>query len=233
MGCFWDRSIPLAATFTEVLGRELDQAGCVVVFWSSESINSSWVKEEALTARERNVLFPVFIDDVKIPFGFRSIQTLNLIEWNGDTSDPSFKQLVADLEKAIGSRRPVISIAKPELNGSVTDEHLALIHSSWRVSQRDAEYGARRMYQIHVIVIGHDSALDRIERVTYRLDPAYPNPIQLSTNRKRNFELKELANGYSVIWADVSIKDQVELIRLSRFINLTETGPRLELEFMK
>ena len=230
---FWDRSTPLSASFMKVLGRDLEQARCVVVFWSSESVNSSWVMEEALAARERNVLFPIFIDDVKIPFGFRSIQTLDLIKWDGDKSSPGFKQLVSDLERAIGDRRPLISIAEPRPNEPVTDEHLALIHSSWRVSQRDVDFGGRRMYQIHVIVFGHDSALARIERVTYRLDPAYPNPKQSSTNRSRNFELKELANGYSVVRADVSIKGQVELVRLSRFINLTETGPRLELEFMK
>jgi hypothetical protein len=41
-------------------------------------------------------------------------------------------------------------------------------------------------------------------------------------------ESDQAQNGYSVIRAEVRVQGQAELVRLSRFINLTETGPRLE-----
>jgi hypothetical protein len=71
------------------------------------------------------------------------------------------------------------------------------------------------MYQIHVVVFGTSAALDRIERVTYYLYESYPNPVRTSIDRKRVFELKELAYKYSVIRVDICIKGQVELICLS------------------
>jgi len=230
---FWDQIISAREAWPDVLGRELDSVKCVVVLWSQASVHSQWVKEEAYTGRDRNVLFSVLIDDVDLPFGFRTIQAVSLIGWQEDSSHPELKRLLEDLDKVIGQRRPLISLARPDPSGPVTDEHLTLVHSSWRVPQRDAEFGGQHMYRIHVIVFGDDTALDRIEKVRYFLDPAYPNPIQERTNRKRNFELKELANGYSAIRAEISIKRQVKLVRLSRFINLTETGPRLDIEFMR
>jgi hypothetical protein len=115
----------------------------------------------------------------------------------------------------------------PALEGLVTDDHIAVIHRSWRVPDRDKDFGGQEMHQIHVILFGEPAALDRIEYVLYRLDPTYPNPTRASSDRKNAFELKELANGYSLIRAEVKIKDQSELIYLSRFIDLTPTSPHL------
>src|SRR5262245_13765669 len=36
----------------------------------------------------------------------------------------------------------------------MTDDHIALIHRSWRVPEKDSRFGGQRMYQIHVIVFG-------------------------------------------------------------------------------
>jgi hypothetical protein len=84
------------------------------------------------------------------------------------------------------------------------------------------------MYQIRVGVFGHPNALDRVETVRYLLDPSYPKAVYEIAESSPYFQLKELANGYSVIRAEVRVKGQAELVRLSRFINLTEAGPRLE-----
>lgn len=119
-------------------------------------------------------------------------------------------------------------LKSPSVAGLVTDDHIAVIHRSWRVSERDAEFGNQEMYQIHVVLFGEKAALDRVEYVLYRLDPSYPNPTRASSDRKNAFELKELANGYSLIRADVKIRDQSEMIYLSRFIDLTPTSPHLK-----
>jgi hypothetical protein len=116
----------------------------------------------------------------------------------------------------------------PSAEGLVTDDHLALIHRSWRVASRDAEFGGQKMYQIHVILFGEQEALDRVEYVVYRLDPSYPDAVQGGGLRRTRFELKELANGYSLIRADVKIKNQEELVYLSRFCDLVDEAPKLK-----
>jgi len=109
----------------------------------------------------------------------------------------------------------------------LTDDHLALIHRSWRVPHRDREFG-QPMHQIHVIVFGTAEALRRIEYVVYRLEQAYPRPVQVGGPLETNFELKELANGYSLIRAEAYVRGQVEPVRLSRFIDLTDQSPPLK-----
>jgi len=116
----------------------------------------------------------------------------------------------------------------PAAKDLITDDHLALIHRSWRVPARDAQFDGQKMYQIHVILFGEKAALDRVEYVVYRLDPTYPDPVQCGGPRRTQFELKELANGYSLIRADVKIRDQEEIIFLSRFCDLVEESPKLK-----
>ena len=108
----------------------------------------------------------------------------------------------------------------------VAANHLALVHSSWRFPRKDAEFG-RRMWGVHVIVQARDDVLDRIEYVKYILDPSYPNREQVVTDRTTRFKLKELANGESTVRAEIKIKGQEEVLSLSRYINLTDTGPRI------
>jgi len=84
------------------------------------------------------------------------------------------------------------------------------------------------MYQIHLIVFGTAEALRRIQYVVYRLEKAYPRPVQVAGALETNFELKELANGYSLIRAEAYIRDQAEPVRLSRFNDLTDQSPPLK-----
>lgn len=116
----------------------------------------------------------------------------------------------------------------PASEGLVTDDHVALIHRSWRVPKRDEEFPGQKMFQIHVILYGEPEALDRVEYVFYRLDSSYPNPVSCTGDRKESFSLKELANGHSLVRAEVKIKDQEEIIYLSRFVDLTDESPRLK-----
>jgi hypothetical protein len=115
----------------------------------------------------------------------------------------------------------------PPPQGTVTDDHLSLIHRSWRVTNRDQEFGGQQMYQIHVILYGEKPALERVDYVLYKLDPSYPNPTRASSDRQNMFELKELANGYSLLRAEIKIKGQEQIIYLSRFIDLTNEAPKL------
>jgi hypothetical protein len=107
---FWDRTIPTGKTWREVIGGKLDVARCVIVVWSRHSIRSDWVQEEADVGRERAVLVPVLIDDVKPPLGFRAVQAASLLGWDGAPKSPALAQLLADIGKMLdaptGADRP-------------------------------------------------------------------------------------------------------------------------------
>jgi hypothetical protein len=114
----------------------------------------------------------------------------------------------------------------PPQAGLLTDDHVALVHRSWRVPHRDSEFG-RPMHQIHVILFGTPEALQRVDHVLYHLTDAYPDPVRRGGALASNFELKELANGYSLIRAEVHVRGQSEPVRLSRLIDLTDQSSPL------
>jgi hypothetical protein len=122
--------------------------------------------------------------------------------------------------------RAPTNLPVPSTDETITTNHMALIHSSWRYAKKDAELG-RRMWAFHVVVQARQEVLDRIEYVKYLLDPSYPNPVQVVTDRVSRFKLKELANGESTVRCEVKVKGQEEPVCLSRYINLADTGPRI------
>jgi transcription initiation factor IIF auxiliary subunit len=109
----------------------------------------------------------------------------------------------------------------------ISYEHMALLHSSWRYPKKDAEFG-RPIWAFHLIVVAADEVLDRIESVNYTLHPTYGDrQRQPVDDRMSKFSLKELAWGESIVRATITIRNQQTLVKLNRYINLTETGPRL------
>ena len=99
---FWDHKIPSGEQWPGYLKEKLDESHCVLVVWSRDSINSSWVHAEVDEAQKRNILIPVLLDAVEPPLGFRNIQAADLSDWNNDVSHPQFKQCV----EAINSKIP-------------------------------------------------------------------------------------------------------------------------------
>jgi hypothetical protein len=115
----------------------------------------------------------------------------------------------------------------PGSDDTVTEEHMDLLHSSWRYAKVDERFQGRAMYAFHVVIKARESVLNRIEFVKYQLPPPWTNPERTVTDRESNFKLKELAWGEFKLNAEVKIKGQHNLIKLSRYINLTMTGPRI------
>jgi hypothetical protein len=100
---FWDRTIPAGKTWREAIGRELEEARCVIVLWTRASIKSHWVQEEADHARQRGVLVPILIENVEPPLGLRSIQAARLIDWDGTDSSSVLRALIGDIAAIIES----------------------------------------------------------------------------------------------------------------------------------
>ena len=61
---WWDRRIPAGETWRSVLEEALQNMRCMIVLWSSRSIESEWVSEEATEGRRLEKLVPVMIEPV-------------------------------------------------------------------------------------------------------------------------------------------------------------------------
>lgn len=104
---WWDRKIPVGKNFSRVLEEELHAARAVVVLWSSHSIKSEWVENEASDAAERGVLVPVMLEEVRLSLQFRRIHAAHLVGWQPGASTPDLEDLFASLTSLLGA--PVIN----------------------------------------------------------------------------------------------------------------------------
>jgi adenylate cyclase len=80
---------------------ELASALSIVVLWSSTSVASEWVRDEATQGRDTNRLVPVLVEPILPPIGFRQRQALDLSAWNNQVADPAFVKLLASVRRVI------------------------------------------------------------------------------------------------------------------------------------
>jgi pimeloyl-ACP methyl ester carboxylesterase len=78
---WWDQSMPAGPRFDNAIDEAQSDCSCVIVAWSRHSVISDYVVDEATYGRERAILVPLRLDDVRPPLGFRAIQTANMFEW--------------------------------------------------------------------------------------------------------------------------------------------------------
>ncbi len=107
---FWDRDIPVGETWRSYIGEKLSQARCVVVVWSSSSVTSQWVLEEAEEAKNRGALFPISLDGTSPPFGFGAIHCANLKDWSQDDAvlnQSEFRVLLDSLSRYLNKPQAI------------------------------------------------------------------------------------------------------------------------------
>ncbi len=83
---WWDRNIQAGAAYDREIEAAIDDASCVVVVWSHQSVDSDYVRSEVEEAARRDILVPVSIDDALPPLAHRRRQAANLAGWKGETS---------------------------------------------------------------------------------------------------------------------------------------------------
>ena len=119
-----DRVIPPGKTFAEVIGKELETAKAIVVLWSSSSVSSSWVRDEAQEAMNRGLLVPALIEKVTPPLGFRQLQTADLSDWDDSSTPPELESFL----QAIGGllNRPVSDLPSPAMHAVPSNPRMPL-----------------------------------------------------------------------------------------------------------
>jgi len=74
---FWDQDVPLGRNWDEWIRQHLDDARCVIVFWSAHSVKSDNVVHEATIAKNVGKLIPVLLDPLEatqFPMGHYTTQ---------------------------------------------------------------------------------------------------------------------------------------------------------------
>ena len=101
---WWDPTILAGKTWDQVIEKELDEARCVVVVWTRNSIDRRWVRTEAEEGLRRGILVPVLMEEVRIPLAFRSIQAARLVDWSGELQNLQFDHLVRSISTIVPQR---------------------------------------------------------------------------------------------------------------------------------
>ena len=99
-----DDELPAHRAYAEVIEERINGAGAVVVLWSAEASRSQWVRAEADTARSAKKLIQVSIDGCIPPMPFNQIQCADLQDWDGETSTPGWRKVVASVTELAGGR---------------------------------------------------------------------------------------------------------------------------------
>ena len=94
---WWDPKLRAGENFDDAIEKALNEAKCVIVMWSSLSVNSEYIKAEATEALEQKKLVPVKIENVSLPFRFKRVETASLLDWDGSRDSPDFRKLVDDI----------------------------------------------------------------------------------------------------------------------------------------
>jgi hypothetical protein len=102
---WWDSQIKVGESWANQIEQALDGARCVIVLWSANSASSAWVLDEAAYARELGKLIPVQLDKARIPFGFERLQTIALIDWDGQSNHPGMKNLLRAISTFLAQHR--------------------------------------------------------------------------------------------------------------------------------
>ena len=74
---WWDRHIAGGSEFSKDIEHELAAANTVIVAWSSQSIESRWVKDEAGLAAEAGKLVSLSLDGSPPPIGFKQFHAID------------------------------------------------------------------------------------------------------------------------------------------------------------
>ncbi len=99
-----DQEIPPGETWAEVIGTSLEDAACVVVLWTPNSVVSQWVKKEARSGMYRQLLVPVLMEPTTIPQEFEHIEAADFTGGLFEAQD-ELKLLLKQVEHLVTQSR--------------------------------------------------------------------------------------------------------------------------------
>ena len=113
---WWDALIEGGTAYAKSINHALETADVVIVLWSTASVESDWVRDEAALGRDRKRLVPVSLDRVRPPLGFRQYQFVNFRGWRGRPDAPEFLALERAIAAAAGQEAPARPATRTKIN---------------------------------------------------------------------------------------------------------------------
>lgn len=105
---WWDWNIPAGAHWQAELDSQLGSAGCVLVLWSADSVQSEWVLYEARSALHNGKLIQALLEPVQPPPEFAALQAVDLVGWAyGLPFHAGFDRLRAAIRELLDRRAPL------------------------------------------------------------------------------------------------------------------------------
>lgn len=97
---WWDEMLKTGRDFDDQIEKIIHECKCLIVLWTSTSILSRNVKDEANEALVENKLLPIQIGSARPPMGFRLVQTLNWDE-SLEITDEKISKLMSEVQTFI------------------------------------------------------------------------------------------------------------------------------------
>lgn len=98
-----DQRIGSGSEFSREIEEALKSASAVVVLWSTNSVDSPWVRDEAAEGRDSGRLVPVLLEECRPPLGFRQFQTTDLSRWSGRGRPKQIDDVIAAVSAKAGA----------------------------------------------------------------------------------------------------------------------------------
>ncbi len=102
LNVWWDTLIEGGAAFAKSIETALESCDAVIVVWSSSSVGSDWVLDEAAKGRDLRKLVPLSLDGTQPPLGFRQYQSIDLSAWRGNPGAADIAGIVRAVATAAG-----------------------------------------------------------------------------------------------------------------------------------
>ena len=121
---WWDWRIGGGTEYAQAIEQALDNADVVVVLWTSSSIASPWVRDEAGAGRDRGRLVPLSLEGTQPPIGFRQFQAIDLGMWRGRGRVPKLQDILDAIERQSKDPGIPVPVATSRVRGLGTGPSL-------------------------------------------------------------------------------------------------------------
>ena len=105
---WWDTRLAAVERIDEIVKAELQEASCVILLWSRQSVDSEYVIAEAIYGLRRDKLVHVLIDTIEPPLPFQIVRTINMVGWNGKNHDNKFQRVANEVSRILDPP-PIVS----------------------------------------------------------------------------------------------------------------------------
>ena len=164
---WWDRELHGGSRFSTEIDKALRDAEAVIVLWSSASLESAWVQDEAAEGRDSNRLVPAVIDEVRPPLGFRQYQAIDLTDLRNAEQPRQLEELLrAVIKMAVTDQRKEEPAGAPAKKEEAAKPSVCVLPFANMSGEAEQEYFSDGISEDIITDLSKVSALSVVARNT-------------------------------------------------------------------